>query len=799
MGGGCDTKMKRIQLSKILSCMLFFLVMASGIRAEDMPDFKIALFVNPLGEEDYQELVVHEITALLAPRYDVDIQVEHFDPHVFDESVANVTRVMNDRSVDCVVGLDLDVSDVLSRHSSYPKPVIAGIILDRRLQGLPMTPDGTSGIDNFNYIQSPFDIEKDIATFKKIFDFKRLAFLYDARESYMFHNVFSYFGRVMERLAPDAKTSLVDIYHDKIEESVADIPPDADSVYLPPVFMGKENDKQRELIRQINLRKLPSFALLGEENVRMGAMASIAPERNVNAMARRIAINLLNIAEGQNAGDLPVRIAKNFDNFVINAETLHQIDCYPSWEALNDARLINLTEMAWGNGPKLDLMGAIREALERNLVLQIERFNTEIQQEQVGLARSSLLPQIGLSTGIDLIDDNRADKAPGSPARSTWSASGEINQSVYSDDIWANYTIQQLLLESEKYAEKSTSFDTIITAAKAYINLLFAVSSQEIQNTNLSVTRKNLDIARNKEAVGAVGASEVHRWESEEAINQIDLNDAYKEVQLARMDLNRVLDRSVRQPLGATDIEIGKSSIELLINDPEVYKYLDNFKRLETFSNFLVAEADRNLPELKEIDATLRSVEREIVNKERAFYLPDFQIQGGIDKIVDEYDVYSDTPSDLDHPWTIAAVATWPLYSGGQRRHDLAQSRIRLKQTTLQEKNLRSELHLRVRSSLEAVAISARAIKLSQISLEAATKNLDIVQAGYSEGRNTVADLIDAQNSKTSSERAAAIAKYQFVLDCLVLERSIGRFQFLDSPEDKTHFLSRLSEYMDTK
>ncbi len=66
-------------------------------------------------------------------------------------------------------------------------------------------------------------------------------------------------------------------------------------------------------------------------------------------------------------------------------------------------------------------------------------------------------------------------------------------------------------------------------------------------------------------------------------------------------------------------------------------------------------------------------------------------------------------------------------------------------------------------------------------------------------GLSTGIDLIDAQNSKNSSERAAAIAKYQFVLDSLVLERSIGRFHFLDSPEDKAHFISRLSEYMDTK
>ena len=170
--GTCETKMNRKQFSNLLACVFFCLAMASGLRAEDMPDFKIALFVNPTGEEDYQELVVHEITALLAPRYDIDFQVEYFDAQVFDESVAAVSRTMNDRSVDCLVGMGLDVSDVLSRYSSYPKPVIAGVILDRRLQGLPMTADGTSGIDNFNYIQSPFDIEKDIATFKQLFDFQ---------------------------------------------------------------------------------------------------------------------------------------------------------------------------------------------------------------------------------------------------------------------------------------------------------------------------------------------------------------------------------------------------------------------------------------------------------------------------------------------------------------------------------------------------------------------------------------------------------------------------------------------------
>ena len=46
------------------------------------------------------------------------------------------------------------------------------------------------------------------------------------------------------------------------------------------------------VIREVNNRKLPSFALLGESHVRLGAMAAIAPARNISVMARRVAINV---------------------------------------------------------------------------------------------------------------------------------------------------------------------------------------------------------------------------------------------------------------------------------------------------------------------------------------------------------------------------------------------------------------------------------------------------------------------------------------------------------------------------
>ncbi len=763
--------------------------------AQAKPVFKIAMLIDASKDASYQKVVVNEINSLLETRYDIKYLTLKIDIGKTRNENAVISTLMEDASVDCIIGLELDMSQALVKYGIYPKPVIAGAILDGKLQGLPLTPEGTSGIQNFNYIQSPFDIEKDLRTFKKLYDYKHLAILFNEKETSMFHTLYSYFGKALKKASPAAKLSIVEIPTDDIEKSIAGISDRVDAVYVLPLFLEDHNHRQKTLIQAINQRKLPSFALLGEEHVRMGVMASIAPDRNIHAMSRRIAINVLDIAGGQDAGKLPVTISKQSDNFVINVGTFRQIDYYPAWTSFNTARLLNLQGSQ--QGPRLHLRGVIGEALEQNLNLQMEKINTDIQTREVGVARASRLPRMELSTAVNRIDNNRVSGSVTDPARATWTTSGTLSQSLFSDDILANHAIQQILLESQRYQEKASVMDTVVTAAGAYINLLFARSNQIIQNDNLEVTRKNLDIARNKAAVGSVGASEVYRWESEQASNQISLNDAYRDLQLARMSLNEILDRPIDQLITVEDIEPA-TAIELLITDPGVYQYLGNFKQLSRFSDFLITEADRNLPELKQIKETRRSQEREVLNKKRSFYLPDVKLEGTVDKILDEYDVGTKTPSDLDHPWTLTVAASWPLFTGGARKEELAKSRLQLQQVRVEEKNLQNQQHLKVRSSLETAAVSAREIRLSKQGLTAARKNFDIIQAGYAEGRNTIADLIDAQNARLNSEWGAQVSRYQFVLDFLELERAMGRFHFLDTPEKKDLFLVRLREHMET-
>ncbi|SMD02432.1 Outer membrane protein TolC [Desulfocicer vacuolatum DSM 3385] len=772
--------------------LLWVLLMAIPSSAWSEKVFKIALLMGAGEETVYQGQITQEINTLLESRVKVKYLKVQIDERL-DMVDNTISKLMQDSSIDCVIGIGLDASAFLVRRGSYAKPTIAATILDRQIQGLPLTPRGTSGIRHFNYILSPFDVEKDLQTFRSIYPYKHLAVLMPAGETVMFHALYSYFGKAMETVSPDAKLSIVEIDPNDIDGSMSGIPERADAAYVLPLFPQCQVDREQALIHGVNRKGLPSFALAGESHVKMGAMASIAPERNFNAMIRRIAINVLEIMDGRDAGTLPVNVSAYADNFVVNVATLRKIDIYPGFKVLEKARLLNLDKLRQGR--EVNLKGVILEALERNLDLQMEKTDTKLQAKAVNVAASQLRPQINLSSSLTHVDENQVDIAGTVAARTSWSTTGQFTQTLFSDDILANYAIQKIILESRRYQEKAALLDTVLTAAQAYITLLSARTNQAIQNNNLKVTRTNLDLARNKVAVGSVDASEVNRWESEEATGQMALNDAHRDLELAGMALNQLLDRPITREFSPRDIE-PDTAIELMVTDPEIYGLVENFKQLERFSNFLIQESNANLPELKQIAQSLKSEERRLLNRRRALYLPDVALTGRMDNIMDEYDAPRGTPSDLDHPWSLSLTATWPLYSGGIRKSELAQSRIQVGRIQMEEKNLRSRLHLEVRSRLQTAAVSAREIDLAERSRRSAKKSFEIIQAGYAQGRNSVTDLVDAQNAMVTSERSAALSKYQFVLDFLSLERAIGGFYFLKSPEQKAHFMDELRKYM---
>ena len=78
----------------------------------------------------------------------------------------------------------------------------------------------------------------------------------------------------------------------------------------------------------------------------------------------------------------------------------------------------------------------------------------------------------------------------------------------------------------------------------------------------------------------------------------------------------------------------------------------------------------------------------------------------------------------------------------------------------------------------------------------AAKKNLDLVTDAYSRGAVSILDLLDAQNAALIAEETATNAVFDFLIDLMNLQRSLGGFDFFLDEQGLDGWLERLQHYI---
>ena len=88
---------------------------------------------------------------------------------------------------------------------------------------------------------------------------------------------------------------------------------------------------------------------------------------------------------------------------------------------------------------------------------------------------------------------------------------------------------------------------------------------------------------------------------------------------------------------------------------------------------------------------------------------------------------------------------------------------------------------------------------MSQVSEETAKEALELTQAAYTNGAVTIIQLIDAQNNYLNAQLAQTTAVYSFLINALQLERFLGYYFLLNTPEKNNEFTQRFLEYLSQK
>jgi outer membrane protein TolC len=471
-------------------------------------------------------------------------------------------------------------------------------------------------------------------------------------------------------------------------------------------------------------------------------------------------------------------------------QTAREIGFSPRWQFLADAE--QLHPEADGAQP-LTLLGAMRAALDANPALAASRERLGSALDDVGIARSALLPQLSASGSRTRIDEDRA--SPLTQAEDTTAVGLGFSQLIYSERAWAGYSIAKSLGAAQEQSQRTDMLNTLNDAAVAYLNVLRAKSVEEVRRRNVENTRKNLETSRVREEVGLAGRSDYLRWVAQLARDKQTLLAAESNRRQAETGLLRILHRPANPPFST--VETGIDDPLSLVSSPRTQAFLDTPAKWAVFMEYAVHTALQNAPEIKQADSVLQARQRALVSAGRSFYLPDFALVSNGSQFTEKSGAGSLSVPGApdDEAWSVSLQATLPLLTGGQRIAERSQARHEVRASEADKSATVDGIEARTRLVLHQTAGSWPSIELSREAQAAADENLANVAEAYARGAVSVTDLIDAQETALLNGLSATDAKYGFMMDFINVLRSMGEFEILLDPASREAWYARVETW----
>jgi outer membrane protein TolC/ABC-type uncharacterized transport system substrate-binding protein len=705
-----------------------------------------------------------------------------------------IDRLLADPEVDLVVSLGPYATVDLSRRAELPKPVVAAFAIDVTSNLLPSAQDDegrrVSGHENLVYIARPGTTRRDLVRFREIVHFSRLHILADA----LLFESLPEVERIAELVGKELGFEIVMVpATDSAAEALARLPEDTEAVYVVPLHRFSKAEFAA-LARGLIERGIPSFSLAGKDEVEAGLMATIRPTADFERIGRRVALCIQRILNGEKAENLPVVLAEQ-QHLVVNLRTVTESGFPMPWRTLVEAELVGEEP----TGPRLTLDEAVRRSLAANLALRTRERAVEVGYEDIPRARSAYRPTIDLTVGGVGIDRDRAEASFGNTAQQTGTATLGLGQLIYADPALANIQAAELTQRSRQERYEGERLDVALEGAVAFLDVLRSEVLLRVARDNLRLTETNLDLARSRLEIGYSGPSDVYRFESRLATDRRDTIRAAQVVKTVRLQLNRLMNEPLTGPYWPIPPEL--EDPKLITGFVGLRPFIETAVGGEVFTDFLVTEGWANSPELAALDALIEGQERTTRSARRSYWAPVISLQGEVTRVFAESGAGSDAPAIPGFPmlddtdWSLALVATLPLYTGGERGALYRQSSLEVSRLRLERATLAQAIELRVRVAMAQVGATYPSIELTRQAADAANRNLELVTDSYSRGVLPIINLLDAQNAAVVADLSASNAKYDFLIDLMELQRAANNFAFLYSDAERRDWFRRLTAY----
>ncbi len=437
--------------------------------------------------------------------------------------------------------------------------------------------------------------------------------------------------------------------------------------------------------------------------------------------------------------------------------------------------------------PEVSLPEATRQAIASNLDLAARRQALAAAREEIGLARSPLLPQVDIGARAQVLDSDSSDSARDTNREESVLVAAGLSQLLYDEDSWAGFEIQKHVYDSQVQQLEAFQLGVIQDAANTFLELDRSQRVLEIQQRNRELTRRNLGTSRSRIAAGWSSDREVLRWESQLAGNDTDVRAAQVLVLQNRFELNRVRNLPPEAPVAgalATIEDYGFAYARETIAEAIVTPEQDRRMR-----DFLVRVGLRRSPDVAALDASIAAAERQLVASRRAFWVPSLTLGAGVEHLEN----FSSGDDFDETTWGVQGVLSFPLFQGGAKFAGLEQAREALASTRTERRATAESVEQSIRAAFAQASGSFENVGFASRQVAAARRNFELVDASYTLGVASILDLLDAQAQLLTAELTLANATYGFLEGLVAAEREISFYAFLEAPADVEALLNELT------
>ena len=732
-------------------------------------------------EEQLVERIETELQRLVKTGIDIKFKAApEFDAGWDVKQVKNViNNALKDRQVDMI----LAVGSLVTIAAAQPdvrlsKPFVSTFVQRADIIGIPFE-KGQGLKDNFNMIVIPQRAERDMRAFQELIHFKKLHIGIGKAEESFLENKQN--GLLQYEDSLGIELELVPI-SDDISGSIAGLDADTEA-FLITRIPHLTLSQRKQLMDELNNRKIPTFSLVGYPDVELGVLAALAPDIT-EQIIRRVALNLHRLIRGERTDNLAAVLTVD-SQILINARTAEAIGFSPSTETKVMANFL-YGEALKRDLPKLNLSQTFKMAEDGNISLSISDAEVETSLNDKLITRGSLLPQINAEGSYNRFNPRGEairDVLP--DAMSVVNVS--LSQMIYDDRLISNFRSADRTYEANLHKRETTRFDAMSNGGKAYLMLVLATLFTQIEVDNVRLTRDNLELSHLRVDVGYSGKDEVYRWQAELAQNQSSLIRREANIETRQIGLNQVLGLDQYRRWEVTEIQIDEDVFYFL--EGKLDPVYDNISSWDKFRNFIIQFAIKNAPEIKYLDKTIEAQDIQVGQRTRRWFLPVFSVNLGYN-----YELFR-TPemSNVDKTnYTLDLRASYPIFNGLERLYNIQREKTVLTGFERERQLVTDLVERRTRIAMRHVERSFPTIKLYNSAAKNARQNLDLVRDKYAQGIVNVTDLLEAQNQSLSANLNAAAAQYTFLIDLVDFQRAIAWFEDEKSAEEKEAFLQKV-------